>query len=435
MNGHLVTVEVGVERRTHHRVKTNSLTFDEHGLERLDRKTVERRSAVEEYGLILGDLLENIPHLGILALDHLAGGTDGVALADLLQAADDERLEKSERHFLGKTALRELKFRTDDDNRTAGVVDALTEKVLTEAARLALENLGERLKRTVAGPRDGAAVAAVVEDGVDRFLKHALLVADDDVGRLEREKVAKTVVAVDDAAIKIVEIARRETAALQRDERTKFRRDDGKNVQDHPLRLRVGNAEALDDLHALGDFLAALLGAGILHLLVEIAHELVEIDLSQKLTYSLGTHLGLEGVIVFLLGVGIFLIAENLTFLERSIAGLDDHPILVVKNTLELARRFIEQKSDARGRTLEEPDMAYGNRELNMAHALTAHGRESNLDAATVADHTFVLDALVFAAGALPVLRRPEDLLAEETFLLGTVGAVIDRLGVLNLAV
>ena len=434
MDGHLVAVEVGVERRTHHRVQTDGLTLDEHGLERLNRQTVERRSAVEEHGFVLRHLFEDIPHLGILTLDHLAGGTDGVALADLLQAADDERLEKSERHLLGKTALRELKLRSDDDNRTSGVVDALTEKVLAEAARLALENLGEGLKSAVTGACDGTAMAAVVEDRVDGFLKHALLVADNDVGSLEREKIAKTVVAVDDAAVEIVEIARRETAALQRDERTKLRRDDGKNVQNHPLGLGVGNAEALYDLHALGDFLAALLGARILHIFLKLAHELIEIDLSQELADGFRAHLGLESV-VFLLSVGVFLIAEDLTFLERGVAGLDDHPVLVVENALEFARRLVEQKPDARGGALEEPDVAYGNGKLDVAHALTAHGSESNLDSAAVADHTLVLDALVLAAGALPVLRRSEDLLAEETFLLGTVGTVVDRLGILYLAV
>ena len=38
-----------------------------------------------------------------------------------------------------------------------------------------------------------------------------------------------------------------------------------------------------------------------------------------------------------------------------------------------------------------------------MAHALTAHAGECHFDAAAVADDALVLDALVFAAGTLPV--------------------------------
>ena len=230
VDGHLVAVEVCVERRADHRVEADRLALDEHRLERLDRKAVQRRRAVEEHGLVLRDFLKDVPDLLVVALDHLARGADRVADAELLEAADDERLEEAERHLLRDAALRELEVRTDADHGAAGVVDALAEEVLAEAARLALQDLGERLERTVAGACHGAAVAAVVEHGVNGLLEHALLVADDDVGRLQREEVAKAVVAVDDAAVEVVEVARREPAALERDERTELRRNDGKDV-------------------------------------------------------------------------------------------------------------------------------------------------------------------------------------------------------------
>ena len=42
-----------------------------------------------------------------------------------------------ERHLLWQTALVQLELRTDDDDRAAGVVDALAEQVLAEAALFA----------------------------------------------------------------------------------------------------------------------------------------------------------------------------------------------------------------------------------------------------------------------------------------------------------
>ena len=45
--------------------------------------------------------------------------------------------------FLGKPHWFSFKLRTGDDNGTTGVVDALTEQVLTEAALLALEHVGQ----------------------------------------------------------------------------------------------------------------------------------------------------------------------------------------------------------------------------------------------------------------------------------------------------
>ena len=44
-------------------------------------------------------------------------------------------------------------------------------------------------------------------------------------------------------------------------------------------------------------------------------------------------------------------------------------------------------------------------------------------------------DSLVLAARALPVTAGPEDLLSEKTILLGLQGAVVDRLGLLDLTV
>ena len=46
MNGHLVSVEVGVEGSADQRMKLDGLTFYQHRLERLDTQTVQRRRAV-----------------------------------------------------------------------------------------------------------------------------------------------------------------------------------------------------------------------------------------------------------------------------------------------------------------------------------------------------------------------------------------------------
>ena len=43
------------------------------------------------------------------------------------------------------------------------------------------------LSGTIAGAGDGAAVATVVEQRVDRFLQHSLFVSNDDVRRFELE--------------------------------------------------------------------------------------------------------------------------------------------------------------------------------------------------------------------------------------------------------
>ena len=283
VHGHLVAVEVRVVSGANERMNADRFAFDEQRLESLDRKTVQGRRAVEQHRVALGDFFEDVPDFRRLALDHLLRAAHGVDVAEFLEAANDERLEQNERHLLRQTALVQLQLRPDDDDGTARVIDALAEQVLAETSALALEHVAERFQRAIAGAGDGAAMAAVVEQRIDRFLQHALFVADDDVRRLELEQVLQPVVAVDDAAIKIVQIGGREPAAFERNERTQIRRDHRQHIEHHPFGTGVRRSEALHELEALRELLANLFALRVPHRLFQLLVELVEVDLGEKL--------------------------------------------------------------------------------------------------------------------------------------------------------
>ncbi len=237
MHGHLVAVEVGVEGGADQRVNLDGLAFHQHRLEGLNAEAVKGRGAVQQHRVVLDDFFKDVPHHRLLHLHHFLGLLDGGAVAGLLQAVIDERLEQLERHLLGQAALVQLELGADNDDRTAGVVDALAEQVLTEAALLALERVGERLERTVVGAAQHAATAAVVEQRVHGFLEHALFVAHDHFRSVQVHQLLQPVVAVDDAAIEVVQIRRGEAAAIQRHQRAQLRRNDRQHVENHPLRL------------------------------------------------------------------------------------------------------------------------------------------------------------------------------------------------------
>ena len=75
VHGHLVTVEVRVERGADERVDLDGLALDELRLEGLDAEAVQRRCAVEQHRVLGDDLLEHVPHDRALALDHALGAT------------------------------------------------------------------------------------------------------------------------------------------------------------------------------------------------------------------------------------------------------------------------------------------------------------------------------------------------------------------------
>ena len=251
VNSHLVTVEVGVEGLTHQRVELNGLALDELRLECLDTQTVQRRCTVEQHGVLGDDLFEDVPHLDALALDHALCRLDVLRVVQIDQTLHHERLEQLESHQLGQTTLVQLELRTDDDDGTTRVVDALTEQVLTEATLLALEQIAQGLQRAVTRSGDRTSTTTVVEQGVDRLLQHPLLVVDDDLGSTEVDQSLEAVVAVDDAAVQVVEVGRRETSTVELNHRAKLRRDHRNSVEDHAHRRVAVGLECRNHLEAL----------------------------------------------------------------------------------------------------------------------------------------------------------------------------------------
>src|SRR5579884_1002571 len=227
------------------------LALDEGRLEGLDAEPMQRRRAVQQHRVLLDDLLQDVPDLGVHLVDVPLGGLDVLDDLPLDEPAHDERLEELERHELRQAALVQAQVRAGHDHRAAGVVDALTEQVLAEAPLLPLEHVGERLQRPVARAGDCAAAAPVVEQGVDGLLQHPLLVVDDDLRRAEIQQSLEAVVPVDDAAIEVVEVGRGEAAAVELHHRPQLRRDDGNGLEDHPLGPVLACRESADDLEPL----------------------------------------------------------------------------------------------------------------------------------------------------------------------------------------
>ena len=539
MDRHLVAVEVGVKSGADQRVQVDRLALDQHRLERLDAETVQGRCTVQEHRMLLDDVLKDIPHLRATALDHALGRLDVLGEFGVDQTLHDERLEQLERHDLRQTALVELQGRADHDDRTARVVDALAEQVLAEAALLALEHVGQRLQRPVAGSGDRTATTPVVEQRVDGFLEHALFVVHDDLGRTEIEQPLQAVVAVDDTAVQVVEVGGREAATIELDHRTKLRRDHRHDVEDHGARVvdaaavLVAAVERSDDLQPLDRLLLAL-RAETLHtfrrvdLLAELGFFIVEVEMLDEAGDRVGTHaavevvapailqltpqhlvlddltameglelvprpiedllfelelfadlgevlvglpasrleFGLLGAILLEVGklgleilaaaseIELHVLVDGLTLTDN--LGLQRSEILVtallvnrndkvgskVDDLLELLglELFLglgahEEVGEPRTGATQVPDVHGRGGELDMAHPLTANLRAGHLDATALTDDALEANPLVLTAGALPVLGRTEDLLAEEAVLLGLERAVVDGLGLLDLTV
>ena len=174
----------------------------------------------------------------------------------------------------------------------------------------------------------------------------------------------------------------------------------------------------------------------MLDLLAQLFVELVEVDLREQFADRFRAHAGTERLFAKLLLIfAVLLIGKHLLFAQRGRAGVDDDVRRKVQNLFQFLRAHVEQHLHAARNALEIPDVRHGDRELDVAHALAAHLCAGDLDAALIADDALISAALIASAVAFPVLRRSEDPFAEQTVLFGFQCAIVDRFGLLDLAV
>ncbi len=145
MNSHLVAVEVGVKSGAGEGMQLNGLALDQNRLKRLNTQAVQGRRTVQKDRMLFDNILQNVPYLGASLFHHALGGLHIVCQLAGNELLHDERLEQLQRHFLGQTALIELKLRTDNNNGTAGIVHALAQQVLTETSLLAAQQVRQTL--------------------------------------------------------------------------------------------------------------------------------------------------------------------------------------------------------------------------------------------------------------------------------------------------
>ena len=390
--------------------------------------------------MILDDVLEDVPD-HVLRLFHGAlCRLDVMALAAFDQALHDEGFEQLDRHFLGKAALINFQLGPDDDNRTSGIVDSLAQKVLTETPLLTAEHTRQGFELAVGRPAEGLAAAAVVDERVHGFLQHTLFVFDDHFGRADFHHLFQAVVAVDDAAIEIVQVGGGEPPAVQLNHGPDVRRNDRKNGEDHPFGTVAALAEGFHHFQALDRLNRLLPGRIVADELLAFLALFFEIDRHEEFADGFGAHAhfqaGDRAVSEPFLDVAELFVVDHLFIGEFvHFARVENDVGSKIDDLFQLFGSHVEQEPDLGRHAFEIPDVRNGRRQFDVAHSLSADFGTGDFHAAFLADVALVFDSFIFSAMAFPVLHRPEDLFAEQTVAFGLLGAVVDRLRLGDLAV
>ena len=125
-------------------------------------------------------------------------------------------------------------------------------------------------------------------------MKHPFFISDDDLWSVQILKSLETIVPVDHASIQIVEIRCSETTAIERNERTEIRRNDGNDFHHHPLRAVSAVTEGFDDLQPFGVLTSLRFGGGVAHQRTKFVTQGFNVQLSENVTDDLATHANIE---------------------------------------------------------------------------------------------------------------------------------------------
>src|SRR5688572_15569213 len=90
---HLVTVEIGVERRSYQGVQLDGLSFYQLGLEGLDGQTVQRWRTVEQHRVPFQYIFQDIPDHRLFFVYQFTGRLHGFHDTSFNEFANDEWLE------------------------------------------------------------------------------------------------------------------------------------------------------------------------------------------------------------------------------------------------------------------------------------------------------------------------------------------------------
>ena len=162
----------------------------------------------------------------------------------------------------------------------------------------------------------------------------------------------------------VVEVRGGETAAVKLDHGPQLGRDDGNDLQDHPLGLVRGGAELLDELDALQEALVRL-GALVDHLAAQLFGQRVDVHPFQQRADGLGAHARGEGHAVALARLEELLLGEDLHALQLGVARVDHDVLLIEENGAQRGDLQVEEQPDARGHRAVIPYVGDGGGQLD----------------------------------------------------------------------
>ena len=120
--------------------------------------------------MLLDHFFQVIPHFRSFLFMPLTSDFHAGDKAFFFQFMENKRFEQFESHLFGKATLIQFQLRAHDDNRTTGIINSFSEKVLPEAPLFSPERFAQRFQGSAISSEMHPTPLSVVKKSIHRFL-------------------------------------------------------------------------------------------------------------------------------------------------------------------------------------------------------------------------------------------------------------------------
>src|SRR4030042_3039907 len=113
--------------------------------------------------MVMNNFFENCPNVLLSSFEHSFCALYGIGQPSFFQFPYNKGLEEFESNFFRQAALVQLEVRTDNNNGTCRIVNALAAQILSKSALLAFYHICKTLERSVVAAKYRPSASAVIE--------------------------------------------------------------------------------------------------------------------------------------------------------------------------------------------------------------------------------------------------------------------------------
>ena len=233
MNRHLISIEVGIKRRTYKRMKSDCLSRHQLDFEGFNRKSMKCWRTVKQHILILNYFFQKLERNRISLFNQLFSLF--WSIYDLLfnKLSNNKRSKHLYCDIDWKSTFIQIQARTYSNNRSSWIVNSLSKQVLSENSLLTWKHIRNWLENFDSSTSLSCRILLSNQKIIDRFLKKSDFILFYDIRHSNLDHFLKSDISHQNSSIEKIHIRWSKSSSIKLNYWSNIRWDHRKLSHDH----------------------------------------------------------------------------------------------------------------------------------------------------------------------------------------------------------